>query len=192
MVHPAFGREFIALTPPAGGYAGAYLSRRPQQRGDRRAWDSTCLESRVYAVSSRLKAELRAVSSTRTHQIRMDGVLRPRRAAPFHAGGRKAANSPNTAASAASLSAPNLPDPISRPSSWQGGHGAKSRTGTGLGVASGAPRETIRFRRCRFLVRRRGRFGSCRFVWPPAGPGRRVRRAVRRSNRRGGNWRGRR
>ena len=26
---PAFGREFIALTPPAGGHAGAYLLLRP-------------------------------------------------------------------------------------------------------------------------------------------------------------------
>ena len=51
------------------------IAVRPHEPRDRRIRDLVCLEFRVYAVSTRLKAELHAASSTCTCQIRMVGVV---------------------------------------------------------------------------------------------------------------------
>jgi len=53
----------------------AVIVVRPHELRDRRVRDLACLEFRVYAVSTRLKAELRAVSSPCTRRIRRIAVI---------------------------------------------------------------------------------------------------------------------
>jgi len=68
------------------------IAFRPHERGNRGAWDLICLEFRVYAVSSRLKAELRAAPSTLCPPDQEGRVHRYARAYP-PAGGVKVMNS---------------------------------------------------------------------------------------------------
>ena len=68
---PCWGSLALCGLQHNQGRPCAVIVLRPHELRDRRVRDLARLEFRVYAVSSRLKAELRAVPSTCTHRIRM-------------------------------------------------------------------------------------------------------------------------
>jgi len=67
----------------------AVIVVRPHELRDRRIRDLVCLEFRVYVVSSRLKAELRAAFSICTCQIRMVAVTGMRSHTPLLVASRR-------------------------------------------------------------------------------------------------------